>query len=94
MMDGGAVTVRCSGLDRLRRLVESERTQQTIAALIVVNGVILGLETSAAAMAAAGHVLRALDWLIVTVFVAEILAKIAVFRLGFFATRGTSSTSW
>jgi voltage-gated sodium channel len=46
--------------------------------------VILGLETSAAAMAAAGDVLRALDWLIVAVFVAEILAKLAVFGLGFF----------
>jgi voltage-gated sodium channel len=46
--------------------------------------VILGLETSAAAMAAAGDVLRVLDWLIVAVFVAEILAKLAVFRLGFF----------
>jgi voltage-gated sodium channel len=84
MMDGGTVAVRRSGLDRLRQLVESKRTQQTVATLIVVNGVILGLETSAAAMAAAGDVLRALDWLIVAVFVAEILAKLAVFRLGFF----------
>jgi voltage-gated sodium channel len=84
MMDGGTVAVRRSGLDRLRQLVESKRTQQTVATLIVVNGVILGLETSAAAMAAAGELLRALDWLIVAVFVAEMLSKLAVFRLSFF----------
>ena len=84
MTDGGDVAVRCSSFDRLRRLVESERTQRIVAALIVVNAVILGLETSAAAMAAAGEVLRTLDWLIVSVFVAEILAKLTVFRLGFF----------
>ena len=43
-----------SSLDRLRRLVEHPRTQGVIAAIILLNAVTLGLETSASAMAAAG----------------------------------------
>ena len=81
---GGAVPARAWGLDRLREVVESERTQRAITGLIVVNAVTLGLETSDAVMARAGGLLHALDRLIVAVFVAEILAKLAAWRLGFF----------
>lgn len=83
-MTDGAVAARDSGLDRLRRWVESERTQRSIAALIVLNAVTLGLETSATVVAAIGDLLRVLDWLVVAVFVVEIAAKLAVWRLGFF----------
>ncbi len=83
-MTDGAVAARVSGLDRLRRLVESERAQRFIAALIVINAVTLGLETSATVVAAIGDLLRVVDWLVVAVFVIEIAAKLAVWRLGFF----------
>ncbi|MCB9958545.1 MAG: ion transporter [Rhodospirillaceae bacterium] len=71
-------------LDRLRRLVEHPRTQAIIAGIILLNAVTLGLETSTAAMAAAGDLLHAIDRVILGVFVAELAAKLVVYRLGFF----------
>ena len=71
-------------LDRLRALITSPRTEKFITALIVINAVTLGLETSAWAMAQFGGVLLALDRVILAIFVAEIVARIAVHRLAFF----------
>jgi voltage-gated sodium channel len=68
----------------LRRLLENPRTEWIIAALIVINAIILGLETSPEVMAQAGPLLHALDTAILAVFVVEILARIYVHRLGFF----------
>ncbi len=62
--------------DRVRGWIESPRVQTGITALIVLNAITLGLETSATAMAAAGPLLHALDRLILAVFVAEIALKI------------------
>jgi voltage-gated sodium channel len=53
-------------------------------ALIVVNAITLGLETSPAAMAAAGPLLTVVDGTILTIFVVEIGARISVRRLAFF----------
>jgi voltage-gated sodium channel len=69
---------------RLRRLLEHPTTEWFIAGLIVVNAVILGLETSPALMAAIGPTLIALDTTILAVFVVEIAARILVHRLAFF----------
>ena len=71
-------------IPRLRIILDDRRTEWIIAALIVVNAIILGLETSPTAMAAAGPVLVALDAAILAIFVIEILARIAVHRLNFF----------
>jgi len=83
-MDEHATVMRAPAIGRLRELVESPRSQRFITALIMVNAVTLGLETSKSVMAAAGPVLEVVDWAIVTVFVAEILAKLVVWRLSFF----------
>ncbi|WP_366554488.1 ion transporter [Aquibaculum sediminis] len=64
---------------RLQTLVESNRFQQVITALIVINAVTLGLETSERAMAAAGGLLQTLDKLILSVFVVELTMKILVY---------------
>ena len=69
---------------RIGLLVESDRFQHAIVAVIVLNAVVLGLETSPAAMAAAGPLLVALDMLSLAVFVVEIGLKLYAFRLGFF----------
>lgn len=69
---------------RLRRLLEHPTTEWFIAGLIVFNALILGLETSPAAMAAAGPLLIALDTAILVVFVVELAARILVHRLAFF----------
>ncbi len=68
----------------LRRVVESSRFQNFITAVIAVNAVILGLETSSDVMDVAGPVLSALDQLAVAIFVVELLMKLAVYRLAFF----------
>lgn len=52
--------------------------------LIIVNAVVLGLETSPSIMAVHGPLLLALDQALLAVFVLEIAARIAVHRLAFF----------
>ena len=68
---------------RLGGLVERPATQRLITALIVLNAVILGLETSDAVMAAAGGLLLTLDRVLLGIFVAELLAKIVARGLRF-----------
>lgn len=68
----------------LARLVEHPLTERFIITLIVINAITLGLETSAAAMAAYGPLLIALDRVILGIFVAELAARIIVRRGSFF----------
>tara|TARA_B100000674_G_scaffold46475_1_gene32163 strand:+ start:6725 stop:7597 length:873 start_codon:yes stop_codon:yes gene_type:complete len=68
----------------LRRIVESSRFQNFITAVIALNAVILGLETSPTVMDAAGTLLHALDQIAVAIFVVELLMKLVVYRLAFF----------
>jgi voltage-gated sodium channel len=69
---------------RLGGFVDHRRFTAAITALIVVNAVILGLETSAAAMAAAGGLLQALDRVILAVFVVELALRITAHGPRFF----------
>ena len=71
-------------LPRLRYWTEHPRTQNLIMALILINAVVLGLETSAAAMARFGDWLIAIDQAILAVFVVEIAARLLVHRGRFF----------
>lgn len=71
-------------IGRLRKLVESPRFTGFITAVILFNAVTLGLETWPRAMEAAGGLLVAIDRIVLAIFVLEILAKLAVYRLGFF----------
>ena len=68
----------------LRTIVDDPRTERVIMALIAVNAVILGLETSKSVMASFGPTLQVLDHIILAVFVIEIAARITVHRLAFF----------
>lgn len=68
----------------LRKLIEAPLFERTIIALIIVNAVILGLETSASVRDAYGDALTALDRAILAVFVAEIAARLAVRGWRFF----------
>ncbi len=68
---------------RLRNWVECARFQTAIVVLIVLNAVLLGLETWPAAMAAAGDLIIAIDRAILGVFVAELIARFYVHRLAF-----------
>ena len=68
----------------LRALIESRRTERFITALIVVNAITLGLETSRTAMEHIGPLLLAFDRFVIAVFVIEIALRLAVHRLAFF----------
>ncbi|SDG86219.1 ion transporter [Roseospirillum parvum] len=69
---------------RLGRFAESAPAQRTITALIIANAVSLGLETVPWVVERAGLWLYAFDRLVLAVFVAEIAAKLAWRRFGFF----------
>ena len=71
-------------MERLKDLVTSPRTERIILALIVINAITLGLETSPWAMANFGAVLTVLDKAVLAVFVVEVVARIAVHRAAFF----------
>ncbi|HRV79351.1 MAG TPA: ion transporter, partial [Thauera sp.] len=68
----------------LQRLVESAAFQRFIVAVIVVNAITLGLETSPTAMQQAGGLLLALDRTALAIFVVEIVLKLIVYRQHFF----------
>ena len=71
-------------VDWLRKVVDGAWTERVIFALILVNAVTLGLETSATAMERYGTRLTAIDRLIIGIFVVEILSRLAVQRGAFF----------
>jgi voltage-gated sodium channel len=68
----------------LRTVVNDPRSERVIMSLIVVNAVILGLETSKTVTASYGGLLEILDHIILAVFVVEIAARVIVHRLDFF----------
>ncbi len=70
--------------DRVERFIESKPFQYTIIALIVINAIILGLETSEFVMGHIGPVLKTLDSLILKIFVVELALRFYVQRLKFF----------
>jgi len=68
----------------LRRLIRKPWFEKTIIALIVLNAITLGLETSDTVMAAVGPQLIALDHAILSVFVAEIVLRLLAYGWRFF----------
>ena len=68
----------------LRTIDDDPRTERVIMFLIIINAVILGLETNKNVMASHGWLLEILDHVILAVFVIEILARMVVHRAAFF----------
>jgi voltage-gated sodium channel len=69
---------------RLGAWVESDRIRRVIVALILINAVTLGMETSRSLMADYGGLLHALDRTILSIFVLEIGLKLYAHGLRFF----------
>lgn len=69
---------------RVQRLVEAPRFHHVILAVILINAVALGAEASPPLLDRYGDALHAVDRMALTVFVAELLAKLFVYRLRFF----------
>lgn len=70
--------------DQARALIESPAFEGAVAAVILVNAVTLGLETSPAAAARFGDFLFLVDRTVLLIFVVELLARFFVFRSRFF----------
>jgi voltage-gated sodium channel len=68
----------------LAALLARPLTERVLMALILINAVTLGLETSDAVMASFGPLLHAIDRAILSVFVVEIAARLFVYRFAFF----------
>jgi voltage-gated sodium channel len=69
---------------RVRRFVESRPFQRTIIVLIVLNAIVLGLETSPAVVAQWGSLLSLADRAMLAVFVVELLLRLFAHRAAFF----------
>jgi len=83
-MDNTPLPAAGSLRSRVRAFVELPRFGQFILALILINAVILGMETSASLMAQYGPTLLLLDKILLSVFVVEILLRIFAYRTAFF----------
>jgi voltage-gated sodium channel len=70
-------------LGRLQAVLESARFQRGITAVIAVNAVTLGFETSTVVMSLVGGLLVAVDRICLTLFVLELTAKLIVYRTRF-----------
>jgi len=80
-----SATSQAGGLRALLQIwLEQPFVQHFILLLIVVNAVVLGLETSASVMADYGRTLLAVDAVILALFVVEIAVRIFVYRGSFF----------
>ncbi|WP_423188031.1 ion transporter [Alishewanella sp. d11] len=64
--------------------LEKNWVQRSLLTLILINAVLLGMETSASIMATAGGTLFLLDRIILAVFVLEIALRLFAHRLAFF----------
>lgn len=69
---------------RLAAFLLSDVVQRTVIGLILANAVLLGIETSESAVAAAGGLIAALDLAFLIIFTIEIGLRIYAFRGGFF----------
>jgi len=69
--------------ERVRAFVEDRRVNNTIIGLILVNAILLGLETWQPAMAAAGSYIVFADRVILGVFVVEIALRLFAYRWSF-----------
>ena len=71
-------------IEKIRALIESSRFQNAIMVVIVLNAIIIGMETSSGLMARYGEILVALDRIAIVIFIVEIALKLIVYRISFF----------
>ena len=66
------------------KFVENSKFQNFIIALIVINGITMGLETSKDVMQSYGSIIHIFDKFVITVFTIEIILRIYAHRVSFF----------
>lgn len=73
-----------STIDRLRRFIESSQVQNFILFVIIINAIVLGLQTSPRLMEDYGGALNLIDKIALGIFVVELSIKLIVYRFQFF----------
>ncbi len=71
-------------MDTLRKILDSAQFSRFVTVVILINAVTLGMETSAEIMEQVGPLILWVDTICLSIFVAEILAKLIVRRHRFF----------
>lgn len=71
-------------LEKTRHLLEHPTTERILAGLIILNALVLGLETSPTLMKNYGWFLEPVDHILLGIFVVEVLIRLAVTGRGFF----------
>lgn len=69
---------------RIQSFIEGAPFQRSIIALIIINAITLGMETSGSLMQQYGNILKTVDALILKIFVVEIILRLYVHRWRFF----------
>ena len=70
--------------EKINSFVKSSFFQNFIIALIILNGITMGLETSKPIMAEFGSFINIFDKIVITIFTIEIIMRIYVHRVSFF----------
>lgn len=70
--------------DSIKQFIESKPFEWAITALIIVNAIILGLETDKGIVSEHGSTLSSLDHILLLIFTVELLLRIYVYRNDFF----------
>lgn len=70
--------------EKLRKYFESDSFQTLIVSVIILNSILIGLETSPVVMNSIGPYIDQIDLVILVIFVIEILLKVYAYRLKFF----------
>lgn len=68
----------------LRNFYENKTTEYAVAALVIVNAITLGLETSPTAMRIAGPALLLADKILLGIFTIELIGRMVAYRRAFF----------
>nr|WP_321265450.1 ion transporter [uncultured Sulfurimonas sp.] len=70
--------------ENIRKFVENNKFQNFIIALIIINGITMGFETSKEIMQDYGFYFHLFDKLVITIFTIEIILRIYAHRVSFF----------
>lgn len=76
----------------IKDFVESKVFQNFIIALIILNGITMGMETSKDIMSQIGGLIHLFDKVVITIFTIEIILRIYVHRISFLKTPGVYLT--
>ncbi|EHP31358.1 Voltage-gated sodium channel [Sulfurimonas gotlandica GD1] len=70
--------------ENIKNFVENSKFQNFIIALIIINGITMGFETSKGFMESYGSIIHIFDKLVITIFTLEIMLRIYAHRVSFF----------